>query len=577
MSSARCTNSVDRVIDNSHLTDEADHQELRELVDAVITELQANSATRPSSLECSYVYSILFTPIIAWQYLIRRAIRNYAPSRVFVPRDTVPGVGCIGTREELLRACLFRVLAEETSHIDTTFYIPESTEFYQLNSGWLPPKSLDEIADHLSQVIRRIDKGARSMWSLIGLYKRKFLYSLRKQQCRAILKSTQDGEHELVGLPRVLIIAQARHISRLTEFTRGHEEFTVSSVSDAAALGLTTIDGLRAPVVILPTDSAMLIAQRFATQLALEINSDISALKELAESRYEVLITDHEHDPRVRILGDMLISRGKTVVLVPEGATYTNGAMWPYMDYWYYKRREAIRCAVGTADQNHISKKDFVDKVIVTGYLGATDTGSFLEQVPFRLLRHFRKWRAPDRRAALLAIDANKADIGVTVPGYLWPQSYARAYDETVRELNAAGFHVIVRLRDARLIADFRRLWADCDVSFSVYCHWGALLPVVDVVISEQSSIAIQSLRLGKRVIVKRFSTLPVFSDAYSSSGINGVTLVRLDEDLKSGIVESVAVTPGDGSSFDTYLVADDFIDFNEWFCSFGIDLGVTR
>ncbi len=578
ISSVNYASSVERFIFDRHSTDEGYHRELRESVDAVITEVQADSATRPSSLQCSYVYSILFTPIVAWQSLIRTAIRTYAPSRVFIPRDTAQGIISIGTREELLRACFFRVLAEETNHLNTIFYSEEITAFHQLNSGWLPPRSLDDMADQFSQAIRRIDQGIWKIRSLTALYLLKFVHLQRKMtQRKSSTESNQYGDQELGGLARVLIIGQARQISRLTDFTRGHEEFTVTSISEAANLGPTLIDSLRSPIVLSSGDSAMFIARRFATQIALEINSDIPALKKLAESRYELFITDSEHDPRARILGDLLISMGKTVVLVPEGATYTNGAMWPYMDYWYYKRTEAIRCAVGTADQNQIGKKDFVDKVIVTGYLGATDTGSFLEQVPFRLLHYFRKWRAPDRRTALLAIDGNKADIGVTVPGYLWPQSYARAYDEMVRELNAAGFHVIVRLRDARLIADFRTLWADCDVSFSVYSHWGALLPVVDVVISEQSSVAIQSLRLGKRVIVKRFSTLPAFSDAYSSSGINGVTLVRLDEDLKSGIVESVAVTPGDGFSFDTYLVADNFIDFNEWFSSFGIDLGVTR
>ncbi len=576
LSSVGFASSVERIIFDCHLTDDEYHHELRESVDAAIAEVQADSATRPGSLECSYVYSILFTPIIAWQSIIRSAIRNYAPSRVFIPLDTAQGVVSVRTREELLRACFFRILAEETNHLDTIFYSGESLGFYKLNTGWIPPKSLDEMADQVSQGIRRIHRSARSARSRGALYTRKFIHILQRQR-DSILRNHQHGATEVGGSVRVLIIGQTGHISRLIEFSRGHDEFTVCSISDAATLGPTAIDGLRSPIVVSPSDSANSIVRRFATQIALEINSDMPALEELAESEYEILITESEHDPRVRILGDMLISRGKTVVLVPEGANYTSGAMWPYVDYWHYKRREVIRCTVGAAAQNEISRKDFVDKVIVTGYLGETDTGCLLEQVPFRLLGFFRRCRAPARRTALLAIDGNQADIGVTVPGRLWPQTYARAYDETVRELNTAGFHVIVRLRDARLIAEFRTLWADCDVSFSVYSYWGALLPVVDVVISEQSSVAIQSLRLGKRVIIRRFSTLPAFSDTYSSSGIQGVTLVRLNEDLKSGIVESVAVAPGDGSSFNTYLVADDFLDFYEWFSSVGIDFGVNQ
>ncbi len=537
------------LIDNAELVTDQDHYELLEAVERLIEEVQRNPEGQPSSLECSYPFSHAFTPILAWQLLVRRAIERYQPEHVYIPQPDSVGSDAIRTLVELIRWCLFRVLDTETAGTRRTVYeVPSLQE--SVGGRVFIPRCLDTIAELVPLAAGRALRPLRSAPMAVSRLVHTAYWRLRWGRSAG----QSDARFGIKLAPQVLVLAQAGKVVQLAQKFQNNDSIVFDSLAAAAGLPATSWTDLRTPLRLDAVTSPISAVNAFCLQMSTEINSDRAALRSLADSGYRILLTDHEHDPRVRILGDFMMADGKSVVLLPEGANYVPIDLWPFMKHWYYQRDSVIRCVVGVREVDVLRKVGFGGSVIVTGYFGRADVGSFWERAPFRLLVALRTRRQASPRIAVFAIDGNLHDSGIPRPGIPWGQTYARSYDQTVRDLNAAGFHVIIRARDSRLIPAMRGIWADCDVSFSVFAFWGTLLPLADVVVSEQSSVAIESLRRSKRVLIRRISNLPLQSDGYSKSHKEGLMLTGADRNIESEKLDSFMTMPCAGSLFDEYL-----------------------
>ncbi len=518
-------------------------------MDRLIEEVQRNPEGQPSSLECSYPFLIAFTPILAWQLLIRRAIERYQPRHVYIPQPDSAGSVPIRTRLELIRWCLFRVVDTETSGMSRTVYeVPSLQE--SVEGRVFIPLCLDTIAELVPLAAGRALRPLRRAPLAVSRLVRTGSWRLRRGRSA----SQSDARFGNKLAPQVLVLAQVSKVVQLAQKFRNNDLIVFDSLAAAAGISVPSWTDLRTPLRLDAVTSPISAVNAFCLQMSTEINSDRAALRSLADSGYRILLTDHEHDPRVRILGDFMMADGKSVVLLSEGATYTPLDSWPFLKHWYYQRDSVIRCVLSVREVDVFRKVGCGGSIIVTGYFGRADVGSFWERAPFRLLVALRTRRQASPRIAVFAIDGNLDDSGIPKPGIPWGQTYARSYDQTVRDLNAAGFHVIIRARDSRLIPAMRRIWADCDVSFSAFAFWGTLLPLADVVVSEQSSVAIESLRRSKRVVIRRISNLPLLSDGYSKSHIEGLMVVGADCTIEPEKLDSFVTTPCAGSVFDEHL-----------------------
>ncbi len=537
------------LIDNAELVTDQDHYELLEAVERLIEEVQRNPEGQPSSLECSYPFLHAFTPILAWQLLVRRAIERYQPGHVYIPQPDSAGSDAIRTRVELIRWCLFRVLDTETAGTRRTVYeVPSLQE--SVEGRVFIPLCLDTIAELVPLAAGRALRPIRRAPMAVSRLIRTAYWRLRWG--RSAGQSGARSGNKLA--PQVLVLAQPAKVVQLAQRFRNNDSIVFDSLAAAAGISVPSWTDLRTPLRLDAVTSPISAVNAFCLQMSMEINSDREALRSLADSSYRILLTDHEYDPRVCILGDFMMADGKSVVLLPEGANYASLDRQPFAKHWYYWRDSVIRCVVGVRAVDVLRKVGFGGNVIVTGYFGRAGVGSFWERAPFRLLVALRTRRQASLRIAVFAIDGNLDDMGIPKPGVPWPQTYARSYDRTVRGLNAAGFHVVVRARDSRLIPAMRRIWADCEVSFSVLAFWGTLLPLADVVVSEQSSVAIESLRRSKRVVIRRISDLPLLSDGYSKSHIEGLMLIGADRNIEPEELDSFMTVPCVGSVFDEYL-----------------------
>ncbi len=537
------------LVDNAELVTDQDHYELLEAVDRLIEEVQSHPEGQPSSLECGYPFLLAFTPILAWQLLIRRAIERYQPRHVYIPQPDSAGSVPIRTRVELIRWCLFRVVDTETSGMSRTVY--EAPPLQESGEGRASiPLCLDTIAELVPLAAGRALRPIRRAPMAVSRLIRTAYWRLRWG--RSAGQSDARSGNKLA--PQVLVLAQAGKVVQLAQKFQNNDSIVFDSLAAAAGISVPSWTDLRTALRLDAVTSPISAVNAFCLQLSTEINSDRAALRSLADSSYRILLTDHEHDPRVRILGDFMMANGKSVVALPEGANYTPPALRPFQKYWYYNRNGVVRCVLGEREIEVLRAAGFNGHTIVTGYFGWAGVGSVVERLPFRLLVALRRRRQASPRIAVFAIDGNLDNLGIPKPGVLWGQTYARSYDQTVRDLNAAGFHVVIRARDPRIVPAMRRMWADCGVSFSVLAFWGTLLPLADVVVSEQSSVAIESLRRSKRVIIRQISNLPLMSDGYSKSHKHGLMLISADRNIEPDKLDSFLAIPCAGSVFDEYL-----------------------
>ncbi len=537
------------LVDNAELVTDQDHYELLEAVDRLIEEVQSHPEGQPSSLECGYPFLLAFTPMLAWQLLVRRAIERYQPGHVYIPRPDSAVPVLVRTRLELIRWCLFRVVDTETAGMGRTVY--EAPPLLESGEGRASiPLCLDTIAELVPLAAGRALRPLRRAPMAVLRWVRTGSWRLRWG--RSASQSDARSGNKLA--PQVLVLAQPAKVVQLAQRFRNNDSIVFDSLAAAAGISVPSWTDLRTPLRLDAVTSPISAVNAFCLQMSTEINSDREALRSLADSSYRILLTDHEYDPRVCILGDFMMADGKSVVLLPEGANYASLDRQPFAKHWYYRRDSVIRCVVGVRAVDVLRKVGFGGNVIVTGYFGRAGVGSFWERAPFRLLVALRTRRQASPRIAVFAIDGNLDDTGIPKPGIPWGQTYARSYDQTVRDLNAAGFHVIIRARDSRLIPAMRRIWADCEVSFSVFAFWGTLLPLADVVVSEESSVAIESLRRSKRVLIRRISNLPLLSDGYSKSHKEGLMVVGADCTIETEKLDSFVTTPCAGSVFDEHL-----------------------
>lgn len=252
---------------------------------------------------------------------------------------------------------------------------------------------------------------------------------------------------------------------------------------------------------------------RYVEECWQEIQEHLTSARALLEDVCpEIVLTDHEYDPLVRLLireGSPGNSRHR-FVLIPEGAQSRLGSKTRrFFGNWHFHHAGLERWSLSPQDAE-VARSWLGHEANVVGYLADSQgKNSVLSAVVLRLLR-----TRCHGRIALINVDGEiPSPCGLARPSGTTNEMEVQSLVRAVRVLNSRGWTGLVTCRNhsfASLIRDHLR---DHDVQVFSRCPWQYLASAADVVIQRDSSLGVEAASLGHPVVVWNPFKLPLASE----------------------------------------------------------------
>ena len=466
----------------------------------------------------SYIFYTTRTPIVHWRMSIALALELFNPTEVYLYGDGGAKTDEISSRDEFLRWARQAIVHEAAPHVVRV-------------SASCPRK-----VGLLSRVERiRPDRSLDFLWAL----NTKVRKVIRGLGARYLRRFTSGKSASFTEPPRVVVLGQERKITVLLAYLNSRN-IPFSTVS-VAGLVKSTTNGRKKPVSVItdcsPKEVVDEVFYRLMDSSVGELKADRAALIEFASRPWQILMTDHEFDPHARFLADEAVARGKTVVLTPEGMqTLANPSVRPYFYNWFFDAPGLTRFAVNEQEADYYTRTFSADRIIVSGYLAATELPRHATFPVLSLLveKLLRSHRGP-RKMALVNVD-HAGPLGLGRAGQQDMHSEILSIERLIFTLTQLGWAICVTSKATDSFEYLRSRFAGLPVWCFSRVNWQVLAQACDIVVQRDSSLGPEALKLGIPVLVWNECRLPLAS-AGSIELIRGtMTKVEAAEDLEDAL-----------------------------------------
>ena len=473
---------------------------------------KASSQSRGADLRTSYYdFSIFHTIRLSTEMLIRRTINELLPQSVLLPSRCVETSWIPTSTSEMLEWIVYRVLEEETRGFDRKFFEERHDELRSNNcssniytSGRRDIHQLrGSINELLRTTVRQIRRWSRSelpMASLLEGGPGKRVSCIRRGR-RSILVLGQKPKVEAILRRR--FSGWKTYFVSIDRFLTGvHPNLNGDGVSPFWLAGCDTHQGI----------------ESYLLYLSAELECARSSLEVIAGGRWDVLLTDSQHDSHVQTLITSALARGKRVALVPEGAVKYSSELEVFGKSLEYSGVAGVNRFVldDEARMRWIAKGMPQENVATAGFLGNTSGGRW----PWR----WRSARQLDKELRKMAVSQSFPTVLISIDVVLSRYEMARfgrptwselwdGQTRTLESLVSSGYRVLASVRDPILSAVLTERFSGFPVLVTANIPWQTLAEQCQVVITRDSSIGWESLTKCRPVIVWNYSNYPSFAE----------------------------------------------------------------
>jgi hypothetical protein len=519
-----------------------DHVRLQAELDELWSVFSRGASDMPAPVS-QYEFGVLHSIRLSTQFIVRRALSDLRPQRVWLPVNRASGDMPIGSRDAMYEWVVHRVLQEETESHSRVQY--PSTPSGQRQSS--PDATLQDWRRTLISRSKGITRDLLKATS--GRRHRQIPITAPGPAGEpADLGNSKRDSHGRSGRRSVLVLAQPGKAKGLLDTRiRGcrmwfldYQDFeaALSGGGGRALLSADAMDQLGAETGI--NDYLAMGATRLADRVAW--------LRSLADLDWDVLITDAQHDPAVRLLARMAIQDQRSAAVIPEGAISYVGELERFGGAALFDENEELtRFVLDRAQRDYwLSRGTRPERIHVSGFLGNT-----YGPAPAKRILESRRLRralgrlplATSKSTVLLSFDAIPTVYELPRFGQPTSNEVWLGLNETLAQLANAGHRVLVKTRDAGLSRELREAYSTQAVLVSDSVPWQVLADEADVIVTRDSSIGWESVARGKPVVVWNFAGYPSFTEVTLRDEANDWMKVARTPSAVPPMVEELLLT----------------------------------
>lgn len=437
-------------------------------------------------------FSWIFSNLLFWRQTIRNALSELQPTTVVIPEHPSLSDDRIECFEEFFIWLAHRVLSEETRDHAPTFH------------RYRPPGSSPEGPSVVAPSVR-LGFGELVRW--IRLWKEWGRKAL--QWSRKCVGAQWLGARSQSG---VVVVAQKGKVAALLAAAprRLVDYMTYEEFDREIASGGQSILHLQLPSGTSSTDGAW---KALAALISTRRRASASVQKFISRG-WRALITDAQHDPRIREIIAEGAVQGKKIAVVPEGAVSYSGRWKDFAGTLVFAEHpDLTRFVLSAADaRSWSSDKSAQTRVTVSGYLGDTKPeGKVRTYLYSGWIRRLRDQVTTDEEqvVALLSLDSFFTPFEVPRLGMIGESEILEHSTQILDALTSDNIVVFAKGRDPRILGILEQRFAGKPVIWTSTLPWNRLVSFSDVTVVRDSSIGWESLTLRKPVVVWNFSDLP--------------------------------------------------------------------
>lgn len=465
-----------------------------------------------SILTHKYEFTILFSNLIAWRWLIRYTIQTLNPRQVLIPAQCVQTTRTVASRDEIWEWTLYQVLEEETRHLPRDY-------FTEVDKSPVTGNETRSFSLFLHKVVGLTIRMLNQALKLVRVLRNRSEYSdfLGRVSYR---DDAQGVLHKRINnqVQNVLVIAQLNKVGSL--FTSPSTGIRIGYLSYSQLEELVfPKNGLK------PRETILISALNAQTNvlnyfISLIEHSEISRkpIERLLHGNWSTLVTDAEHHPQINLLIDRAIQIGKRVAVVPEGGVNYLGELEKFGGRArHYHNSRVTRFVLDDAMQQYWLRAGTpAGRIHMSGYLGTDrpSKGGRRSMEALLLDSTVRGFPTGVKGVTVfLAFDGFFDIWEHALLGCLPNSRYLHRLLQVLEELLDLGYHVLVKTRDSQMTRYLQGRFEGRSVTITDSIPWHLLANRSDIVMARDSSIGWQSLSGGVPVLVWNFEDYPSFTE----------------------------------------------------------------
>jgi hypothetical protein len=253
------------------------------------------------------------------------------------------------------------------------------------------------------------------------------------------------------------------------------------------------------------------------------------------------LLTDHEDDPKTRLVLDEVSKRGLLAAFFPEGISNYRASLKKLYEPWLWNNPRVKRFTVSDHVTQYLFEHSESTSNITSGYFATNGS-----RISAQMIRVLKPFRVGTKIRVLVALELYKSE------STLWEEYEYQSTMKLLETLSSFNHKVFVKGRHAHMNELLAKRFPE--LKFYNYIPWYFLAQMSDVVIHSDSSIGLEALSLGKPVIVWKPFDYPMYSDAYSDIPTDVVRKVTRSQNLDTAIEELVQSPKKDFGKYEHFL-----------------------
>ena len=503
--------------------------------------LQAANSSESALVNYSYVYQHLASSLHYWQHVVDLAFLRYQPISVALPLACQADSTVITTSDDLLLWVRAEILRESARGLEVTYVGAARKPLFSRWRLQFASRDMSWVANVLR--VRRVLRSGSAQAA--GMRRRASNVALRGGAGGGGGETTKD-----VG---VVIIGQRTKRVALVDELVGAVDFEVVDVADILNHREPSSMSLRVPISLESGVGAVRGLWRFIQALMGEGDGDESQITDFVSGAWKVLLTDHEYDPAVRRLVDLGLASGKSVAFFPEGAQWPVDGGGYLNEPWHHDVPGVTRFLLGDAYADASLPTKQPASEVVTGYLGDTFKQDHLADVLVRARWGVSRKSRRARRNVLVDLFASRGP-GLGVAGLPCELLELEYFEEMINSIDSASTRLIVKHRSPRMARYLSRKHRGAGLSFIGAVPWQSALAICDAVLIRDSSIGIESLALGKPVVIYRPVGVTAVCDFWAQVESDVLRVVDSPSGINAALVEVTSGELGDYWRYEPYF-----------------------
>lgn len=481
------------------------HQSLQDELNKLWRSAEAES-TGHSILDHEYKFSVLFSSLILWRWLVRYTIQALGPSKILLPERCINDDFATSPQSDIFELVLYKVLEEETRQTDRDYFTEGEGRLSTQNLTITFSSFVQNFVGFTAQVIDKARK-----FFLVKSLPLKFTDFRTRLTWRGRLLGA-FGRSRSNQVQNVLVIAQLRKVRSILRYRSPGVRMGYLSYSQFEKI-VSPKNGQKPFEILSPSQSAQSVLLNYFQSLVEYSRDSQESIDHLLRGNWSTLVTDAQHHPQVRSLIDRGIEAGKRVAIVPEGAISYVGFQERFGRALFHDNPRVMRFVLDEAQKEYWLRAGTPDSSIsVSGYFGGDHptTKRRLSVESSLLNACFRG--LPDSEkgvTVMLSCDGFFFFIEHGMPGSECMSVTLMQLVQVVDELLVLGYRVLASTRDHEVKRYLQDKFVGRSAMFTTSIPWQILADKSNIVIARDSSIGWQSLSGSKPVLMWSFGDLP--------------------------------------------------------------------